>query len=199
MSKGKLIILVLGLIVLLGGVGGGVYLVTQPTGFSLRAKNNAGPVGVKIVGVTDQSATISWTTAEAVQSLVYYGLNPASLTLVQSEATPTTSHSVELVGLLPESTYYFTINVGKEGYTNGSKPWEFKTTGRIASGMTATPSPVAVSIEAMELAYGKSNPVLDLNGDGVVNMVDIRLFMTREASKSGERVSPTATPSAGGM
>jgi hypothetical protein len=169
-------------------------LVTQPTGFSLRAQNRATPQGVKVVEVTDQTAKITWTTEEAVQSLVYYGLNSASLTLVQSEATSTTNHAVEITGLLPASTYYLTINVGKERFTNASQPWQFKTGARqvsVTPQVTPTAVPQEVSLAAIKEAIGKNDPSLDLNGDGVVSAIDARLFLQREASGSAKKVSPT--------
>lgn len=197
MNKTKTLILVIGLVVLLTGAGVGVFLVTQPTGFSLRAQNKNLPQGVKVVAVTDEMVKVEWMTEEPTQSLVYYGLNSASLTLVQSEATATGEHAVELAGLLPSSTYFFTINVGKERFTNDGPPWQFKTLAR-QGGVTPTLTPSLtlgpVTAASLKGAMGTSEEHFDLNGDGSVNLVDLRIIRDREATKSAS-VTPTGKAS----
>lgn len=55
------------------------------------------------------AATVNWTTNENANSLVVYGTNPSALTANASNATPTTSHSVLLTGLLPGTLYSYRV------------------------------------------------------------------------------------------
>ena len=55
------------------------------------------------------SATISWATNEASDSRVDYGTSPNSLAASQSNTTPVTSHSLQLTGLSPDTTYYYRV------------------------------------------------------------------------------------------
>lgn len=58
--------------------------------------------------VTETSATISWTTDEPVPSVVNYGLT-SSYSQTESDPTPKTSHSVDLLGLQTGVEYHFEV------------------------------------------------------------------------------------------
>jgi hypothetical protein len=60
--------------------------------------------------VSGSSATISWTTNEASDSLVVYGTGPASLTQIASAAPLVTSHGVGLTGLASGTTYHYRVS-----------------------------------------------------------------------------------------
>ena len=53
--------------------------------------------------------TITWQTSEAADSIVYYGTNRSDLTLMASNSTLTTSHSMDLGNLAAGDTYYFVV------------------------------------------------------------------------------------------
>ena len=57
----------------------------------------------------DGTATVTWTTDEPATSRVDYGTSAGSLTSFVSDGTLTTSHSVELTGLSPDTTYHFRV------------------------------------------------------------------------------------------
>ena len=65
----------------------------------------AGPAAGPITG---NSATITWTTDEAATSLVEYGTSD-TYGSTASVAGHTVSHSVQLTGLTPETTYHFRV------------------------------------------------------------------------------------------
>jgi serine protease AprX len=52
---------------------------------------------------------ITWLTSEAADSVLYYGTNKLSLNLVASNASLTTSHSINLGNLVAGDTYYFAV------------------------------------------------------------------------------------------
>ncbi len=59
-------------------------------------------------GVQDRTATITWTTDEAADSTVDYGLDTSYGSQV-TDATLVLSHSVELIGLQPSKTYNYRV------------------------------------------------------------------------------------------
>lgn len=60
--------------------------------------------------VTSSSATITWTTDEASQSLVKYGTTSGSYTSSTNDTSNVTSHSVQLTGLSASTAYYYVVN-----------------------------------------------------------------------------------------
>ena len=61
-----------------------------------------------VYGITESSATITWTTDEASDNTVNYGTTTA-LGSTASSAEMITSHSITLTGLSAETTYYFEV------------------------------------------------------------------------------------------
>jgi regulation of enolase protein 1 (concanavalin A-like superfamily) len=78
------------------GTGGGD--VTAPVISNIQASS-----------ITASSATISWTTDEASNSVVNYGLT-SSYGSNSSNATLATAHSINLTGLSPSTTYHYRVN-----------------------------------------------------------------------------------------
>jgi hypothetical protein len=59
---------------------------------------------------SNNTATISWTTAEASTTEVTYGTSPTSLGSTVTVATLVTSHTVTLTGLANNATYYYRVS-----------------------------------------------------------------------------------------
>jgi len=55
------------------------------------------------------SSTISWTTDEESNSTVYYGLSQLNLNNVEGSSSLVTSHTIQLIGLDAETTYYYKV------------------------------------------------------------------------------------------
>ncbi len=64
---------------------------------------------VQVTAGNDGTATVSWHTDEPADSRVDYGASPSSLTSNASNPALVTSHSLQLSGLNPDSTYHFRI------------------------------------------------------------------------------------------
>jgi hypothetical protein len=64
---------------------------------------------VEATNVNSSGATIIWTTNEASDSVVRYGMNKTNLNLTASNETMGKNHIVELSGLPPVTTYYYEV------------------------------------------------------------------------------------------
>jgi len=85
------------------------------------------PRDVTIADISQNSATISWTTGVETQGVIEYGTSPTALNFFAPEANRTKEHKVELTLLSPSTTYYFQIRIGDKKYDNGGVPWTFTT------------------------------------------------------------------------
>lgn len=100
-----------------------------------RAEDIA-PRDVVVSDITQNSAKITWATGRETQSIIEYGSSPTALNFFAPETQKTTSHSVSLTLLSPNTTYYFQIRTGDKKFDNGGVPWSFTTKGK---GATAAP------------------------------------------------------------
>ena len=83
--------------------GSGYQFTTESSGASLPVISN-----VQITGTDHDSTNITWTTDKSSTSFVEYGFD-TSYGNSQGYYTMTTSHSVELKGLLSDATYHFRV------------------------------------------------------------------------------------------
>ena len=83
---------------------------------------------VTAVNVTINSAIIAWNTNEASDSLIKYGTESGNYTLQKYDSQKVTLHRVNLIGLLPNTTYYFVVNsTDQSGNSNESMEYSFIT------------------------------------------------------------------------
>lgn len=104
----------------------------------IRAEDIA-PRDVIVTDLTQNSVKITWATGKETQGVVEYGTTPTSLNFFAPETQKTTSHSVDLTLLSPNSTYYFQIRIGDQKFDNGGVPWSFTTKG---AGTTQPANPI---------------------------------------------------------
>jgi hypothetical protein len=106
------------------------------------------PRDVTIADITQNSATVSWTTGVETQAVIEYGTSPTALNFFAPEATRTKEHKIELTLLSPATTYYFQIRINDKKYDNGGVPWTFTTKGTQATqtSQSFNPTPTAVQI-----------------------------------------------------
>ncbi len=98
------------------------------TYFSVFSRaSNAAPSDVLVAKITSQSASITWSTGEETQGTIEYGTSPAELGFYAPEALKTTTHTVDLTLLQPNTTHYFIIRIGDNVFDNAGVPWTFTT------------------------------------------------------------------------
>jgi hypothetical protein len=77
--------------------------------------------------IASTKATISWDTDEASNSLVKYGTSPGVYTDSATDSAYVTSHSININGLSPDTTYYYVVSSSdRGGRTVASDEGEFK-------------------------------------------------------------------------
>ena len=65
---------------------------------------------ISIISKTKNSATITWETDELSDSLIKYGTEPGNYIETAYNATDVMYHSIDLVGLTSNTTYYYVVN-----------------------------------------------------------------------------------------
>lgn len=98
------------------------------SGTFTRAANQT-PQDVVINNVTQNAATVKWTTQNPSQGVIEYGTSQTALNFFAPETSQTPNHSVDLTLLAAQTTYYFQIRIGDQKYDNGGVPWTFATKG----------------------------------------------------------------------
>lgn len=128
---------ILALVLLVGGLVGGIVLVSKPQSLLTKAGPTSTPGNVRITNKTSNSVTISWITDTAVTGVVEYSNNPASLEMtardkrdVSGETGSYTTHLVEISNLSANTIYYFQIVSGSGTYLDGETPYQVKTWGQ---------------------------------------------------------------------
>ncbi len=136
--------MIAGLLLLLAGVVGGVYLIQNrqsPT--ETQADVGTAPSSVEVSNVTSNSFTISWVTQNPTSGFLTYGTSSEKINsvardkrdLLSSDYLKYSTHYVQVSGLNPATEYFFMVNSGKTAYlTNESVPYTVKTASNLAEG-----------------------------------------------------------------
>lgn len=76
---------------------------------------------------TSNSIIVRWRTDAAATGVVKYGAHPDSLNTTLTETAATTEHQVEITGLQPFTTYYYSVGDGSTVLAGGDDHHHFKT------------------------------------------------------------------------
>lgn len=131
----------LGLLILIGGLVAGVFLVNSRTSLEGKAGPTESPKNIKITNRGSGSFSISWTTDTPMTGYVKYSEDPAKVNLpagdVRDQISGTsqnyTNHYVNITGLGPNKTYYFLIGSGSKTYNDNDKPFQTRTLASVSS------------------------------------------------------------------
>ena len=82
---------------------------------------------VTVTNITNNSATITWTTDEIANSVVNYGIESMIYTEIESDPLFVLNHTIALTLLSPETNYYFVVNSTDRG-ANSAESLEYRFT-----------------------------------------------------------------------
>lgn len=124
----------LGLLILLVGLTGGVFLIQRIRSLNTKATSETSPSQIRITNISSYSFTVSWITQNTNTGLVEFG-ESASLGQSQKDSrdkersTPEKylTHYVVVDGLKSETKYYFQIVSSGAKFGNSNKPFEVTT------------------------------------------------------------------------
>ncbi|MCP4003819.1 MAG: metallophosphoesterase family protein [bacterium] len=137
---------------------------------------------------TPDSVVVRWRTDIASESVVRYGASHLSLTNTVSETGPTTEHEVEITGLSPSTTWFYSVGTSTLTLAGGDTNHFFKT-----SPLKGTREPIriwvigdsgqcAVSSTGCTDANAVKNKYLNHAGS---NLADVWLILGDNAYPSG--------------
>lgn len=106
---------ILGIFVALGGIIAGLLLVKNPTYLGISASGGEIPIDIRTTNISDNSLTVSWTTAKATTGFVKYNDLVVSDDRDQERGSVGSyfTHIVSLRGLKPLTNYKIKIGSGK--------------------------------------------------------------------------------------
>lgn len=106
---------ILGIFVALGGIITGLLLIKNPTYLGISASGEEIPIDVRMTNISDNSLTVSWTTAKATTGFVKYNDLVVSDDRDQERGNVGSyfTHIVSLRGLKPLTSYKIKIGSGK--------------------------------------------------------------------------------------
>lgn len=137
-----------------------------------QAGASSTPSNVNVSEITQTSAKIIWQTEKETQGTVIYGEGPNNLPLMSFENEAIKNHEVNLSLLNPATSYYFKIKITDEEFDNGGLPWQFTTLASVSA-----PASPDFDPNKFEEKFGSTDPLYDLNHDGIVNAVDYDLYL----------------------
>ena len=144
--------------------------------FTTLASSDSAPPVISAVSTNSasyNSIAITWTTDENANSLVDFGTDTNYGSTQGNSSDSTTSHSVTLVGLAPETTYYYRVkSMDISGNTavddNSSAGWIFTTTSAPDPGDTTAPVISNVSSSSITSTGAIISWTTDENSDSTV-------------------------------
>ena len=85
-------------------------------GLSVNAAVLRGPY---LQRASHSEITVCWRTDTVCAGSVLYGTSASNMTFTTTEPASGTNHAVRLTGLAPDTTYYYQINCGTNGFSEG--------------------------------------------------------------------------------
>jgi Purple acid Phosphatase, N-terminal domain len=148
---------------------------------NVRAQNNGIVItnGPTIQFADDRSAVITWTTAVAAPSALYYGTVQSNLNQSAFGEPNTTSHRVYLNNLVPHSTYYIQVDTGSP-----SSP--IRTFQTVAGGAAPIYNQVAAQIPRSAVAATHVNPPATSTSTGANGNTATNAATANSTSTTGE-------------
>lgn len=181
---------IIGLLVVVAGLGTGLFVLRNPLRLSLSASGDEIPSEVRISNVADSSFTVSWITGKAVAGFVQYGESGAELDLVVSD-----SRDQEKGDVGSYYTHYVTVGGLKDGTKYSFKIGKEEKIYETTTGQKLGDTPTA------DVAYGQVTTEEGDPAEGAIVYLQIPggELASAKTSASGAWVVPLATIRAEGL
>jgi len=115
------------------------YAVTHTTFFTTKASPSYSPEEIRVTNLTDTSFTLSYTTKDNVLGTLSYGTTPSNGKVALDDRDqlsgapqPYLIHHITVKNLLPNTTYYYSINSSDKTFLDGDKAFTSKTLNQIS-------------------------------------------------------------------
>lgn len=98
--------------------------------FKIGAAANASPKDIRVGNITDNSATVSWTTDAATSDFIIWGASQGSVDkIIQEDQTGQKyfTHQITITGLSENTKYFYKIDSEGATFDNDGIPWQFTT------------------------------------------------------------------------
>ncbi len=136
--------------------------------------------GPDVSSITVTKATITWTTSRTADSKIQYGTTSGSYNSVEpSNSDQVSSHSIQLTGLTPGTTYYYKAKwTDEDGNTGTSDEKSF----------TTSPAPTVRDVTASSI--GLSSVILQFTSNGASS---VKIYYGSTTSFGGSKTISTST------
>jgi len=141
--------------------------------------DNTGPVlsGTTASSITHSSATVTWTSNEASDSQVEYGLTTSYGNSTAVNAPLVTSHSQGLTGLAPETLYHYRVK-SKDAASNLTTTGDFTFTTPAAPDVTAPTASISAPANG---AFLKGTITVSANASDNVGVTKVEFYKDADA------------------
>ncbi len=148
---------------------------------------------VSVTGITTNSTTITWDTNGPSDSLVKYSTESGNYTSLKYNHNNVTSHSINLTGLIPNTTYYYyVISTDRAGNLNESSIHTFTTLTVPVVTIHSPPSITNDSTPLLNATFDRivtsARYVLDGNASSGESNIDHLIITLPELSDGPHRV-----------
>lgn len=146
-NRTKKIPTIIALLLLLIGIGGGIYLIENRTGESSVAKTLQEPSSIRVTNLNDTFFTITWLTREPSTGSVVYSASTKDISRIafddrdeDNKPKPYLTHHVTVRNLEPQTAYFFKVVSGGKTYQDKNSPYSIKTAPKVAETNSLEPA-----------------------------------------------------------
>lgn len=169
MKKELRIKTMLGLLVAVGGLLSGIWLIQGQLNQATMAAAEEAPQEVKLSNISESSFTVTWDTNKVTTGYIQYGESGKDLDLVVADDRDLSkgtignysTHMVTVKGLRPETAYSFRLGSGKNLYDLKGLPYKIST------------GPKLNDVPPADVAYGQAYTQSDGPANGAVVLLQL--------------------------
>lgn len=147
-NRTKKIPTIIALLILIIGIGGGIFLLENRPSSSSKATGSSEPQSILITNLSDTSFSVTWLTSQPLPgSLTYRSKNSTDQVALDDRDVDITdkpksylTHHITVRNLTPATNYEFTIISGDKNYQDAGKPYSVTTAPKLETGSSLEPA-----------------------------------------------------------